>query len=82
MLTAVNSEGKPGAAPNSEAVLRAADRRRLERAAERRRRAERELDELVRDLFDADASAIELADVLGMTRHGVYRMVERARRAG
>jgi DNA invertase Pin-like site-specific DNA recombinase len=62
-------------------MLRAADRRKLERAAERRRRAERELDELVRDLFDGGASAIELADAIGYSRHGIYRMVKRARGA-
>jgi DNA-binding MarR family transcriptional regulator len=59
-------------------MLRASDRRRLERAAERRRRAERELLALVRELREKDASVIEIAEVLGYTRHGVYRMLKRA----
>jgi DNA invertase Pin-like site-specific DNA recombinase len=56
-------------------MLRAQDRRRLERAAERRRRAEHQLRELVRELRDQGATAIELADALGMTRQGVYKML-------
>jgi DNA invertase Pin-like site-specific DNA recombinase len=60
-----------------EPMLRAADRHKLERAVERRERAGRELDGLVRELFDRGASAIELAEVLGMTRHGVYRILKR-----
>jgi hypothetical protein len=58
-------------------MLRAADRRRLERALERRRRAERDLDRLVHELREKDASAIEIAEALGITRHGVYKMARR-----
>ena len=60
-----------------EPMLRAGDRRKLERAVERRRRAERDLDRLVHELREKDASAIELAEVLGITRHGVYKMARR-----
>jgi DNA invertase Pin-like site-specific DNA recombinase len=76
VVTAVN-RGNPQPAAKPEPVLRAGDRRKLERAAERRRRSERELDELVRELFDGGASAIELAEALGITRHGVYKMLKR-----
>jgi AraC-like DNA-binding protein len=58
-------------------VLRAADRRRLERAAERRRRAERELRDLVRTLRERDATVAEIAEVIGYSRQGVYKMLKR-----
>jgi DNA invertase Pin-like site-specific DNA recombinase len=80
MGIAVNTRGTAGprqAAANDAPMLRAADRRKLERAVERRARAERELDELVRELFEQGASAIELAEAVGMTRHGIYRMLKR-----
>jgi DNA-directed RNA polymerase specialized sigma24 family protein len=79
MVTTVNtgSGGPRRWAPNPEPMLRAADRRRLERAVERRRRAERDLLELVRELRERDASVIEIAEVLGITRHGVYKMLRR-----
>ena len=58
--------------------MRAADRRKLERAAEARRRAERDLDAVVRELRERDVSAIEIAAVLGVTRQAVYKMAKRA----
>jgi predicted transcriptional regulator len=58
--------------------MRAADRRKLERAAEARRRAERHLDAVVRELRERDVSAIEIAEVLGVTRQAVYKMAARA----
>jgi len=57
-------------------MLPAADRHKLERAAERRRRAETELRDLVRALREKGASAIELAEVLGVTRQAIYKMLK------
>ena len=60
-------------------MLRAADRRRLERAVAARERAERNLLDAVTDARANDASVIEIAEAIGITRDGVYRMLRRRR---
>jgi hypothetical protein len=80
MPTGVNNHSAEG--PHQPATnpvpMRAADRRKLERAVAARERAERRLLEVVRECRDHDATVIEIAEVIGITRHGVYKMLKRA----
>jgi hypothetical protein len=60
------------------AMLRSGDRHKLERALAARERAEQHLLGVVRELRKKDASVTEIAEAIGYSRYGIYKMLERA----
>lgn len=65
------------AASNPPAMLRAAERRKIERRAQRLEAAREALREAVREAHAKGASLRELAAVLGMSHTGVAKWLKR-----
>jgi predicted transcriptional regulator YheO len=79
MATVVTTEsvgGPRGPTEKDGGVLRARDRRRLERVNARYERAARERVELVRELRERGATGPELAEVLHVSRQAIYKMAK------
>jgi transposase-like protein len=70
------TRGASGAPTNGVSVLRARDRRRLESLAARRAKLDDQTRQAVRELRDRDATVIELADALGVSRQTVYNWLK------
>jgi transposase-like protein len=70
------TEGAGGPPTNGVFVLRVRDRRRLESLAARRAKLDDQTRQVVRELRDRDATVIELADALGVSRQTVYNWLK------